>query len=80
MRAHPLTAGLTGPRPRMSVAAAKGAIPKPARARIGPAGAVLIGDNRAESCDSRVYGPVPRRNVEGRVFLVYWPPGRIGFR
>lgn len=49
-------------------------------ARLNRASAVLVGDNRAESCDSRVYGPVPRRNVKGRVFLVYWPPTRIGFR
>jgi signal peptidase I len=49
-------------------------------ARLSRDSAVLVGDNRAESCDSRVYGPVPRRNVKGRVFLVYWPPGRIGFR
>jgi signal peptidase I len=49
-------------------------------ARLSRGSAVLVGDNRAESCDSRVYGPVPRRNVKGRVFLVYWPPARIGFR
>jgi signal peptidase I len=40
----------------------------------------VLGDNRAESCDSRVWGAVPKANVVGRVFLVYWPPGRWGFR
>ena len=40
----------------------------------------LLGDNRAESCDSRAFGAVPKRNVVGRVVLVYWPPSRLGFR
>ena len=29
---------------------------------------LLLGDNRASSCDSRVYGLVPRRNLIGWVF------------
>jgi signal peptidase I len=46
-----------------------------------PAGSYfLLGDNRAQSCDSRVFGPVPKRDIVGRVFLVYWPPSRLGFR
>ena len=46
-----------------------------------PAGSyLLLGDNRAESCDSRTFGPVPKRDIVGRVFLVYWPPSRLGFR
>ena len=40
----------------------------------------FMGDNRAESCDSRRWGPVPRGNLIGEVFFVYWPPDRIGFR
>jgi signal peptidase I len=44
-----------------------------------PRGSVfVIGDNRAESCDSRVFGPVPRHDVTGKVFFRYWPLSRIG--
>jgi signal peptidase I len=46
-----------------------------------PAGAYfMMGDNRTQSCDSREWGPVPRENLIGPVFAVYWPPQRIGFR
>jgi signal peptidase I len=40
----------------------------------------MMGDNRSQSCDSREWGPVPRKNLIGEVFAVYWPPNRIGFR
>jgi signal peptidase I len=40
----------------------------------------MMGDNRTQSCDSREWGPVPRKNLIGEVFAVYWPPQRIGFR
>ena len=43
-----------------------------------PAGQyVMMGDNRTQSCDSRTWGPVPRENLIGNVFAVYWPPNRI---
>ncbi|HEB12646.1 MAG TPA: signal peptidase I [Actinobacteria bacterium] len=38
----------------------------------------VMGDNRANSKDSRFFGPVPDENVEGKGFLIYWPPGRMG--
>jgi signal peptidase I len=37
----------------------------------------MMGDNRSSSCDSRVWGPVPRENLIGEVFATYWPPNRI---
>jgi signal peptidase I len=40
----------------------------------------FMGDNRAQSCDSWEWGPVPRESLIGEVFAVYWPPQRIGFR
>jgi signal peptidase I len=48
--------------------------------RLGKNEYFFMGDNRAASCDSRDWGPVPRKNLIGEVFAVYWPPNRIGFR
>ena len=40
----------------------------------------LMGDNRAQSCDSRQWGGLPREFMVGPVFMTYWPPNRISFR
>jgi signal peptidase I len=38
----------------------------------------VMGDNRPESSDSRVWGPLPRANIIGRVFLRILPPSGFG--
>ena len=37
----------------------------------------FMGDDRANSCDSRSWGPVPRSSLIGPVLLTYWPPSRL---
>src|SRR5215217_5253860 len=37
----------------------------------------LMGDNRADSRDSRFFGAVPFENIEGKAFIIFWPPGHI---
>jgi signal peptidase I len=39
----------------------------------------FLGDDRVNSCDSRVWGSVPRSSLIGPVMLTYWPPNRIAW-
>ena len=38
----------------------------------------VLGDNRAASCDSHVWGPVPADRLVAQIVAVYWPPERAG--
>lgn len=38
----------------------------------------VLGDNRLDSADSTVWGPLGRKYLIGRVFVRIWPPGRAG--
>ena len=37
----------------------------------------VLGDNRAHSADSRVFGPLKKDRISGKVFLRFWPLGKF---
>jgi signal peptidase I len=39
----------------------------------------VIGDNRSNTTGSHIFGPVPRHNIVGRVWITYWPRSDWGF-
>jgi signal peptidase I len=47
--------------------------------RVGDGQLWVMGDNRPNSSDSRVFGPIERDTVVGRAVVTVWPPGRAAF-
>ena len=57
-----------------------GCLPSPPGSCRIPAGEYfMLGDNRTDSADSRVIGPVSGSLFVGRAFILVWPLSRIGF-
>ncbi len=38
----------------------------------------VMGDNRGNSADSRVFGPLPLENLKGEAFMRFWPVSKTG--
>jgi signal peptidase I len=45
---------------------------------IPPGYVFVLGDNRNDSNDSHVWGPLPQQNIIGKARLRFWPFGRLG--
>jgi signal peptidase I len=48
--------------------------------RVPPGEFYVLGDNRADSCDSRYWGPLKGSSIIGKVVLTFWHEGHPEFR
>jgi len=39
---------------------------------------LVMGDNRPHSSDSRAWGPITKKEISGKAWLIYWPPSLAG--
>jgi signal peptidase I len=46
--------------------------------RVPPGAYFVLGDNRNNSTDSHIFGPVPREKLIGKAMLAYWPVAHLG--
>jgi signal peptidase I len=53
-------------------------LPEGASYTVPQNGFFFLGDNSANSFDSRYWGSVPRKNIYGKVSRIYYPLSRIG--
>ena len=46
---------------------------------VPPGRLLVLGDNRTESKDGRVFGPITESSIVGRVFVRIWPIDTLSF-
>lgn len=47
--------------------------------KLGDTEVFVMGDNRIDSSDSREWGPINLKDIEGQAVFRYWPLSRFGF-
>ncbi|MGH2769446.1 MAG: signal peptidase I, partial [Actinomycetota bacterium] len=45
--------------------------------KVPPGSIFVMGDNRGNSQDSRVFGAIRKSRIVGKAFVLIWPPGRV---
>ncbi len=46
---------------------------------VPPSQVLVLGDNRRNSTDGRVFGPISQKLIVGRAFVLYFPMKNLGF-